>query len=559
MITGVVSYYTFREAVRDRTFDQLTSLRIEKRKQVLRFFSVQEERLKEISILFHSSRKNTNVIDSSLIFQLQKSDITDMFSGVWILEKGNQEKPILVYSGDSVEFLLKIPQNVTKKLTPAMAEIKSGSFYYIDYENSETKDIASLYILYRPTKGSHYFLCSISESLITDIMYEVNPDNGMGTTGETYLVGSDMLMRTHSRFHPNSVLNTLVNTEVVVKGLQGISGTRTVNDYRGIPVLSSFEPLCLKNLNWVILSEMDVKEVMQPVYSLRNNLLLIAAIIATIIFVLAVFVSSTIVRPLQKLNAAFVSIAGGNLDVKVDSDTSDELGNLVQAFNAMAKDLKTKSIELEKERLRSFQQFLEGQEMERRRTAREIHDSLGQLLVVLKMRYEKLMKAQVAENEQSTVILDLINETIIEARRISNDLSSTVLQELGLVDAVKGLTQSLQGASGIHFQLKAEGDFSFITAYQSAYIYRIVQEAMNNILKHAAAEKALIVFTKEHHFIRFSVEDNGTGFDKNSYLSGNGISNMKDRVRIMGGSIDITTFPGKGTKIEVTIPCIKND
>jgi two-component system sensor histidine kinase NreB len=222
----------------------------------------------------------------------------------------------------------------------------------------------------------------------------------------------------------------------------------------------------------------------------------------------------------------------------------------------MASELKAKNKELEEERMKSIRLFLEGQEEERKRIAREIHDSLGQLLVVLNMRYERLCKSSDATEEQKNAITELIRETISEARRISNDLSSSVLLQLGLFKALQALINSVKEIPDITFQFHSEGSDHDLNPLQSAYIYRIIQESVSNIIKHSCASEASIDVTISHQ-IHISVRDNGKGFDESIPEKGSGLKNMYDRVKILGGSMTIESSPLKGTFLDALIPIMK--
>lgn len=542
LVTGLISFYTIRDAVLSRTFDQLISLRFEKEKMLNQFFMQHEKQLKEIS---------TSFIKNDTLSGANKS--TDPHYDLWLLNTIDNSVHTLLKSDSS-----EISQYFTPEDTEWLSRetgFNTAGFLYCDKIFSNKDATAPLYLLYRSTVNDDLvFISAITGKALTGIMYEVNPKNGLGNTGETYLVASDHTMRTNSRFQPNSVFHTQAETEGVKMALAGETGTSIFPDYRNIPVLSSYAPLPVRNLRWAILSEMDVSEVMQPVYELRTKMILISAVVAAIIFVIAVILSAGIVKPIRKLGQAFEAISGGNLDVKVDSRSNDEIGHLVTSFNAMALELKTKNLELEEERTKSIRIFLEGQEDERKRIAREIHDSLGQMLVVLNMRYERLCNSQFPDEDQKNAITELIQETINESRRISNDLSSSVLQELGLVKAIQGLIKNMKDISGIAFKCKFNDQKEKTDPLQSAYIYRIVQESVSNIVRHSDASEAEIEIAFSDKSVDIIISDNGKGFDENVISHGSGMKNIRDRAKILGGTIEISTEPGRGTQIQIIIP-----
>ena len=132
----------------------------------------------------------------------------------------------------------------------------------------------------RENKLQGAVLLEISGDAINNIMLESSPENGLGTTGESYLVGRDYLMRSTSRFISNSFLKTKVMTEGAINAFKNGEGSSVIRDYRNIPVLSSYRKINISELNWVILAEIDLAEAMIPIYSIRNNILFFMAIIA---------------------------------------------------------------------------------------------------------------------------------------------------------------------------------------------------------------------------------------------------------------------------------------
>ncbi|CCU78405.1 Methyl-accepting chemotaxis protein [Halanaerobium saccharolyticum subsp. saccharolyticum DSM 6643] len=179
----------------------------------------------------------------------------------------------------------------------------------------------------------------ISDEAINDIMGETT---GMGESGETYLVGPDMLMRSDSRFsNENDILNREVNTAAVNSALAGQEGTEIVKDYRGINVLSSYDKLDIEGLNWAILAEIDEDEAFAEVAAMTRNTYIQIAIIALLVIIIAYFFSKKITNPILKAVAMAKEIANGNLSVeKIKIKSKDEIGDLADALNDMLDSLK---------------------------------------------------------------------------------------------------------------------------------------------------------------------------------------------------------------------------
>jgi class 3 adenylate cyclase len=191
--------------------------------------------------------------------------------------------------------------------------------------------------------------------------------DGLGKTGETYLVGSDALMRSVSRFlietpeiyletlesigvkddtierirqYNTSIIQQKVETIGVEKALAGEQGTQIIKDYRNIPVLSSYAPLNIEGLDWVILSEIDLAEAYEPIYSFGNQLLIVATLLMLLVTIGAMIMAYLFVKPINKLIKASRQIQEGNLEAMAQIDTEDEFGELAKSFNEMIQGLR---------------------------------------------------------------------------------------------------------------------------------------------------------------------------------------------------------------------------
>ncbi len=178
----------------------------------------------------------------------------------------------------------------------------------------------------------------ISDDSINSIMGEVT---GMGETGETYLVGSDKLMRSDSRFSiEEDILNREVNTAAVNKALSGQEGTEIIKDYRGVNVLSSYDKLDIEGLDWALIAEIDEKEAFHEVAAMTRNTYWQIGIIAILVIIIAYFFSKKITTPILKAVDMAKEIANGNLSVKkLELKSKDEIGDLANALNKMKENL----------------------------------------------------------------------------------------------------------------------------------------------------------------------------------------------------------------------------
>ena len=208
--------------------------------------------------------------------------------------------------------------------------------------------------------------------------------DGLGESGETYLVGRDFLMRSVSRFleqdpkgygdilrslgvkesvikrinqYKSSILQQPVRTEAVEEALAGKEGTQIIKDYRSIPVLSSYAPLKLEGLDWVILSEIDLAEAYAPIYSFAKQILIYATLLSLLVTLIAMGLAYWFVQPINQLIGNARKVAAGELEAIATLKNEDEFGELAKSFNAMVRSLRTQT-NLVKEKSQENEQLL---------------------------------------------------------------------------------------------------------------------------------------------------------------------------------------------------------
>lgn len=165
--------------------------------------------------------------------------------------------------------------------------------------------------------------------------------SGMGKTGETYVVGADLLMRTDSRFSKEStILKTRVNTLAVEAALNGKSGVMKVSDYRGMPVLSAYGPIDFGSVRWAILSEIDYEEVLNPVWEMRNFLLSIGVLIGGLIIAIGLMLARSVTVPIASLSETFVEFGAERRLREVPYlQRTDEIGDMARSFEGLTSDI----------------------------------------------------------------------------------------------------------------------------------------------------------------------------------------------------------------------------
>gem|GEM_PF-781873 len=210
------------------------------------------------------------------------------------------------------------------------------------------------------------------------------------------------------------------------------------------------------------------------------------------------------------------------------------------------------------EQQRFSQKLIEYQEDERKRISGELHDSVGQNLLVIKNTLQLGMN-QLSETKASTEYFnsasDIVSETIQEVRNISHNLSPQHLENLGLTSTLESAIETIERASNIRFLMELDNIDGLLPPTSEILVYRIVQEGLNNILKHSQASAVEINVRREERLIRILIRDNGIGFPPSKAISGRGIglSGMKERAQLLQGQIRFNGEPGKGTSVELTI------
>jgi serine phosphatase RsbU (regulator of sigma subunit) len=297
-------------------------------------------------------------------------------------------------------------------------------------------------------------------------------EEGLGQSGETYIVGSDYRMRTNSRFiiespaeylrqlekyaidsterqqitfYQTTVLFQHIATDAVKRALSGQSGIDVVHDYRGIDVLSAYTPLQIADVRWVLLSEIDVDEAFAPVYAFAWRSVRTAGLAALGIVLFALLVAYTLTKPITALVRGTQALSRGELDARVQIKQSDELGVLAQSFNAMAvslqqqrQDLLNKQAEIEQqkeeliaqtENLRVANDEINMQNEEIRQMMEEVEvqrDNILEKTTILEQQKEEMMVQ--AENLQS------LNEELHHQNRLLNEQKEEIERQAAALE-----------------------------------------------------------------------------------------------------------------------------
>ncbi len=662
-ILGVYYFRYTREAMLKRTLDQLTSVRVFKKSQVEFFFSERIRNALSISSSLGERLKSTNQNSSTYarFVSDQKLYANYDFANLYLVDTLNRK----VYASNtsdsqhySNDLLIGFASNLPPNTTIYLHDIVKSN-------NEAANSPSACFIVVKDTLNALVWMYQIDSDIISRLGIQYALETGFGYSGEAYIVGSDYRLRTKSRFEPNAILRVEAKTKGVEKGLSGVTGTDIFPDYRGVEVISAFEPVNIMGLRWVVLAEIDLKEAMKPIAALRNDIVFLSLVISFFVFAISYIISRTISNPIVQLKRATESVAQGNFNVSVSISTTDEIGALAKSFNQMAyrineitehlterekrlnlfynattegiiihdkgriqlvnqamaglagktvAELQEQSVNdivstipkqgetletviyrgskpdvqielsalsthyngrsmdvliarditvrklaekaLEEQQRKRTTALIDGQELERKRISRELHDGLGQKLIATKLHLESISSLSLPS---SGMVIEKVKgmfaQLIAEVRQISSNLRPPALGDLLLCDALLNLCNEVSLSSGIKVNFACTSRDMVIGERTATYLYRIVQEALNNTVKHSKATQANVELMSANGRIILVVEDNGTGFnpDKKVNLAGNGIYNMRERTMLLGGNFVLESGPSQGTAIRVVL------
>jgi two-component system NarL family sensor kinase len=213
--------------------------------------------------------------------------------------------------------------------------------------------------------------------------------------------------------------------------------------------------------------------------------------------------------------------------------------------------------ELEKDKqLVAVDSMLKGQEEERSRLAKDLHDGLGGLLSGVKFSLSNMKENLIVTPDNMAVFersLDMIDTSIKELRRIAHNMMPEMLTKFGLDEALKDYCNTVNATKLLTVRYQSLGIENRLEKATEIIVYRIVQELLNNILKHAAASEVFVQLIRENDRLNIVVEDNGRGFDTAMLENNKGAGwvNIRSRVEYLKGQLDVHSEPGKGTLVNI--------
>ena len=224
-------------------------------------------------------------------------------------------------------------------------------------------------------------------------------------------------------------------------------------------------------------------------------------------------------------------------------------------------------IKMEKANREIFaRQLIDSQEQERKRIANEMHDALGQDMIIIKNTALLGLGQDTDISEKSSrlkVISDTASNVIEDIRKIARYLSPYQLDRLGLSKALESIPDTIAKTTEIRFSYIVDPIDELFPPENEIHIFRILQECVNNLVKHSDAGEAMVIVKREHDQVSMIIKDDGKGFDyraiklNSEHKQGIGLHGLEERVRILNGNLEIISEIGMGTKLTIQLPIQK--
>jgi signal transduction histidine kinase len=369
----------------------------------------------------------------------------------------------------------------------------------------------------------------------------------------------------------------------------------TPNTATPVREVLAFAPL--ERAQWGVTVRQSEVEVFASIHQLQTRIFVLMGIMLAGALLLVYLTTRSVITPVQALTTATQRIASGDLDTPLGMNGEDEIGKLAQSFDAMRVRLKKSIADIQmwnrdldtrvrertaaveqarneiselydelqrKEQVRSelLRRVFSAQEEERKRISRELHDETAQVLTGLaytlddaaEMTTEPEIKAQLERMHT------LANTALEEIHRIILDLRPTMLDHLGLIPALRWYAESRLNEKEIRFTMRETGSSRRLSPAIETAVFRVAQEAINNIARHSDAIRAELVFRFLPDQLQVTIADDGKGFDVNQVLDqvidrrGLGLLGMRERIDAVGGQLIFRSAPGVGTMVQISVP-----
>jgi two-component system, NarL family, sensor histidine kinase UhpB len=280
---------------------------------------------------------------------------------------------------------------------------------------------------------------------------------------------------------------------------------------------------------------------------LTEALLILSALVITLLAnaLLLRQAMTPLERLAQRMQTVDLLRPGQRLQVR----RSDEIGRVVAAFNRMLD-------RLENERHQSGRRVLAAQEAERVGIARDLHDEVGQVLTGVLLHLDSIAATAPDQRQELDESKEAVRRALDEVRRISSELRPEMLEHLGLVSALTELTTTFSRASGVRVDRQFEESLPKLERDTELAVYRIAQESLTNVARHAQANRVTITLERGPDSVVLCVVDDGRGFDTTSPDEHGGLRSMRERAVLVGAALAIKQAPAGGVEVRLEAPAI---
>jgi two-component system sensor histidine kinase UhpB len=299
----------------------------------------------------------------------------------------------------------------------------------------------------------------------------------------------------------------------------------------------------------VVLLAVTPVTITAPIIALDELLIVLAGF--ALILVVNLFVLRRVLAPLQELTETMQAIDPERPGRRVEglTDSAPVIVAVRTALNSMLD-------RLERERRESARVAVAAQEGERQRVARELHDEIGQTLTAAAIQIEHAAGGDGSQEDLASVA-KAVRASLDDVRRIARELRPEALDDLGLVNALIALCSRIGAQGDVRMERNLES-VGRLPSEIELVIYRVAQESLTNVIRHAQATRAVITLTRREHEIVLSVQDDGQGLPATPPDGAAGINGMRERARLAGANLFINSKPGEGTTVRLGIPVDEN-
>jgi two-component system, NarL family, sensor histidine kinase UhpB len=298
----------------------------------------------------------------------------------------------------------------------------------------------------------------------------------------------------------------------------------------------------------VLLLAVTPIEIRAPIVTLEQFLVLLAGLV--VMLAINLFLLRHVLYPLRRLTELMQSVDPDRPGRRLDDVAlhHPDVGQLAAAFNGMLD-------RIEFERRESARAALAAQERERLRVARELHDEIGQSLTAVTLQAERAADNGAADpTAELRRIADDIRDSLDDVRRIARELRPEALDDLGLVNALITLCSRISAQGELSVERRLEAGLQPLGSDVELVIYRVAQESLTNVVRHARASRATVSLKPENGAVILRVRDDGRGLPTELPKGTAGMVGMRERALLVGGRLTIRSEPDRGTEVELEIP-----